>query len=103
MKPQVEEQVAAAQKAALSTDEYDIKERQRLYDKRRQARDQAVRERPTSSQEDAWTEDFAYESDFTQSRKLMPERDRLAEDLFQEGSLRDEVGRKIMDDLVRLL
>jgi len=103
LKPQVEEQVAAAQKAALSTDEYDIKERQRLYDKRRQARDQAVRERPTSSQEDAWTEDFAYESDFTQSRKLMPERDRLAEDLFQEGSLRDEVGRKIMDDLVRLL
>ena len=33
----------------------------------------------------------------------MPERDRLAENLFKEGSLRDEVGMMIMDDLVRLL
>lgn len=63
-----------------------------------------MRERPTSSQEDAWTsEDFPYESDFTQTRKLMPERDRLAENLFHEGSLRDEVGMMVIDDLVRLL
>ena len=33
----------------------------------------------------------------------MPERDRLAENLFKEGSLRDEVGMMVMDDLVQLL
>ena len=33
----------------------------------------------------------------------MPERDRLVENLFKEGSLRDEVGMRIMDDLIRLL
>ena len=104
LKPQVERQVVATQKTALSTDECDIKERQRLYDRRRQARDQAMRERPTSLQEDSWaSEECPYESDFAQTRKLMPERDRLADNLFREGSLRDEVGIMVMDDLVRLL
>ena len=81
-----------------------MKERQKLYDQRRQARDRALREHQTSSQPDSWTsEDFPFESDFVQTRKLMPERDRLAENLFKEGSLRDEVGMMVMDDLVQLL
>jgi hypothetical protein len=94
----------ADQKAASLIDEYDMKERQKLYDQRRQARDRALQEHQTTSQADSWTlEDFLYESDFVHTRKLMPERDRLAENLFKEGSLRDEVGMMIMDDLVRLL
>jgi len=30
----------------------------------------------------------------------MPERDRLAGNLFEAGSLRDEVGMTVMEDLV---
>ena len=103
---QLEEPALAAgdEKAASSIDERDIKERQKHYDQKRQARDRALREHQPSSQADSWTsEDFPYESDFVQTRKLMPERDRLAENLFKAGSLRDEVGMTVMDDLVQLL
>jgi len=43
-----------------------------------------------------------HESDFAQTRKIMPERDRLATNLFREGSLRDGVGRSIIHDLIAL-
>ena len=33
----------------------------------------------------------------------MPERQFLAENLFNNGSLRDQIGMKIVDNLVRLL
>jgi hypothetical protein len=95
------------QKATSTTstaDVDDIKERQRLYDQRRRARDRVLRSHQISNDEELWTsEDFPYESDFIQAKKLMPERDRLAETLFRKGSLRDQVGMLVMDDLVRLL
>ena len=87
-----------------TADADDIKERQRLYDQRRRARDRLSRSHQIANDEELWTsEDFPYESDFMQTKKLMPERGRLAENLFRKGSLRDEVGMLIMDDLVRLL
>ena len=92
------------EKTTSTTDVDDIKGQQKLYDQRRQARDRFMRGHQISAQEDLWTsESFPYESDFMQTRKLMPERDRLSENLFKEGSLRDEVGTIIMDDLVRLM
>jgi hypothetical protein len=85
---QLEEMASGDQKAAPSTDECDIKERQKLYDQRRQARDRAVREHRISAQVDSLiSESFPYESDFVQARKLMPERDRLAENLFKGASV----------------
>jgi hypothetical protein len=43
----------------------DIKERQKLYDQQRQARDRVMRGHQISAQEDLWTsESFLYESDF---------------------------------------
>jgi hypothetical protein len=90
------------QKAYPSTVVGDIKERQKLYDQRRQVRERVMRGHQTSAQEGSWTsKSFPFESDFTQTRKVMPERDRLAENLFKEGSL--QVGMMIMDDLVRPL
>ena len=87
-----------------TADADDIKERQRLYDQRRRARDRLSRSHQIANDEQLWTsEDFPYESDFMQTKKLMPERGRLAENLFRKGSLRDEVGMLIMDDLVKLL
>lgn len=100
---QLTESSQSDQKPAPTTD-VDIKEQQKLYDQRRQARDRFMRGHQMSAQEDVWTsENVPYESDFVQTRKLMPERDRLSENLFKEGSLRDEVGTIIMDDLVRLM
>jgi len=49
--------------------------------------------------ESVMSESFQYESDFLQARKLMPERQYLAENLFNVGSLRDEIGMKVMDNL----
>ncbi|KAK5069090.1 hypothetical protein LTR51_008834 [Lithohypha guttulata] len=73
--------------------------RQKVYDQRRQQRDSLLREQidmapPQQGQ--------PYESDFVQTRKVMPERDRLAVNLFREGSLRDEIGQSMMADLVAL-
>lgn len=100
------EPAAADQEADPSMDERgsDMKVRQRVYDQKRQTRDRALRNHQTCLQaETLIPDDFLYESDFVYTRKLMPERDRLAENLFKEGSLRDPVGMTIMDDLVRLL
>jgi hypothetical protein len=49
------------------------------------------------------SEAFHYESDFVQNRKMMPERQYLAENLFSPGNLRDSTGMEVMDNLVRLL
>lgn len=87
--------------ADRGTSPIDGKERQKEYDQWRYQRDQLIREqnkREVASPYDGQV----YESDFSQTRKLMPERDRLATLLFREGSLRDEVGRSIMDDLITL-
>ncbi|KIW35978.1 uncharacterized protein PV06_11714 [Exophiala oligosperma] len=97
---------ATDQKAVPAVDERgcDMKMRQSLYDQKRQTRDRALRIHQTCPPAEFMiSDDFPYESDFVYTRKLMPERDRLAENLFKEGSLRDRVGRTIMDDLVRLL
>lgn len=54
---QLEEPASAMayRKAASLIDECDMKERQKLYDQRRQARDQALQEHQASPQEDSWT------------------------------------------------
>ncbi|KAK5073277.1 hypothetical protein LTR51_005919 [Lithohypha guttulata] len=75
------------------------KERQKSYDQRRHQRDQLLRQQNLARLPE---DNKPYESDFVQTRKLMPERDRLATTLFQEGSLRDDTGRMVMDDLVQL-
>lgn len=93
-----------SQKEASGTDTSTIEAQQKLYDQRRQARERALRERHSFLHADSSIEEcLPYESDFMHTRKLMPERDRLAENLFKTGSLRTGIGRLIMDDLVRLL
>jgi hypothetical protein len=74
---------------------------QKLYDQRRLARDRLVRAGACAFEDS--TNGYPYESDFSQTRKLMPERDRLAENLFKQASLRDEIGIQVMDDLVQLM
>jgi hypothetical protein len=102
--PQEEASTVSTLSTTTTTDLGDIKERSRHYDQRRRARERALRSHQVSNDEDLWTsEDFPYESDFVQAKKLMPERDRLAKNLFRKGDLRDEVGMQVMDDLVRLL
>lgn len=77
---------------------------QKLYDQKRGIRDRAMRQLKISSQaESQASETYPYESDFLQTEKLMPDRQYLAENLFQTGGLRDETGIEIMDVLVRLL
>lgn len=98
----------------LATDEADVEEedrtssepkiagdtkQQKAYDHCRQQRDALLHEQnlavpPQDSQ--------PYESDFSQTRKIMPECDRLATNLFPEGSLRDKVGHTVMNDLIAL-
>lgn len=79
----------------------DAKERQKEYDQWRHQQHVLIREqnRVTAT---SVLDEHIYESDFSQTRKLMPERDRLATMLFHEGSLRDVVGQTIMNDLVVL-
>src|SRR5271170_7045767 len=61
-----------------------IKERQKLYDQQRQARDRVMRGHQISAQEDLWTwESFSYESDFVQTKNFMAEGDCMAENLFR--------------------
>lgn len=79
----------------------DAKERQKDYDLWRQQRDRLIREQ-NKQVESSEPHAQVYESNFSQARKLMPERDRLATSLFCEGSLRDVVGRKVMHDLIAL-
>ncbi|ETN36785.1 uncharacterized protein HMPREF1541_09063 [Cyphellophora europaea CBS 101466] len=81
----------------------DRQARQKIYDGRRRQRDNVLRaDQQRRSKESTTSEVCAYESDFQQARRLMPERDRLAESLFQSGSLRDAQGIEIMKDLVAL-
>lgn len=75
------------------------KERQKVYDQRRGRRDHLLRQQYSAAPQ---PDGRPYESDFNQTRKLMPERDRLATSLFMEGSLRDDTGRTIMNDLIHL-
>ena len=75
----------------------DEPERQKLYDQKRQQRDTLLRVQHVESPPQVGQ---AHESDFVQTRKIMPERDRLARSLFHEGSLRNEVGRSVMNDLI---
>lgn len=81
----------------------DRQARQKIYDGRRRQRNNVLRaDQQRRSKESTTSEVCAYESDFQQARRLMPERDRLAESLFQSGSLRDAQGMEIMKDLVAL-
>lgn len=77
----------------------DSLERQKVYDQRRQQRDTLLREQTVAASPQ---QGRPYESDFAQTRKIVPERDRLAANVFREGSLRDEVGRSVMHDLIAL-
>lgn len=73
--------------------------RQRQYDNKRQLSDRLIQK------QNAMTSAFereAFESDFLQARRLMPQRDRLATALFLNGSLRTVQGHELMDDLVHL-
>ncbi|ETN36758.1 uncharacterized protein HMPREF1541_09036 [Cyphellophora europaea CBS 101466] len=81
----------------------DQRARQKRYDDRRQQRDTVLRTDQQSQAKKANTSaDCVYESDFQQARRLMPERDRLADGLFQVGSLRNAQGIELMNDLVTL-
>jgi len=77
----------------------DPKERQKGYDLQRKLRDQLLRAQDGVA---AAQGDGPYESNFSQTRKLMPERHRIATNMFAEGSLRDTQGRQLMDDLIQL-
>ncbi|KAK5358461.1 hypothetical protein LTS03_011278 [Exophiala xenobiotica] len=77
---------------------------QKVYEKKRQHK-ASLLQRQRLSFFDDWTSPYPklpYESDFQQTRKLMPERDRLASTLFMSGSLRDTNGCRVMQDLVAL-
>ena len=101
---ELQEPVPNSQKEALVADNNTIEARQKLYDQRRHTRERALRERHAFLPADSSIGECPpYESDFMHTRKLMPERDRLAEDLFKTGSLRTGVGLLIMDDLIRLM
>jgi len=78
--------------------------RQRVHDRRRQQKNRLLNEerthrRPTQALGAAT---YRYESDFQRSRRLMPERHRLAESLFQTRTVRNEPGVAVMNDLVAL-
>ncbi|KAK5936469.1 hypothetical protein PMZ80_003070 [Knufia obscura] len=105
--PKLKEATRVAVQEDISDEEREIVEslcsdpvkRQKLYDQRRHHRDLLLREQSSAAPP---PDGRPYESDFSQTRKLMPERDRLATNLFREGSLRDETGRAIMNDLIQL-
>ncbi|KAK5086213.1 hypothetical protein LTR70_007458 [Exophiala xenobiotica] len=105
--PKLKEATRMAVREEISDDERDViaslcedpVERQKTYDQRRHQRDLLLREQTLAAPQ---PESRPYESDFVQTRKLMPERDRLATNLFREGSLRDDTGRAIMHDLIQL-
>ncbi|KAK7894594.1 hypothetical protein LTR67_006355 [Exophiala xenobiotica] len=77
---------------------------QKHYDKKRQHKANLLQRQRLSFFDD-WTSPYPklpYESDFQQTRKLMPERDQLASTLFMSGSLRDINGCRVIQDLVAL-
>ena len=76
---------------------------QKRYDYLRGLRDRALREGHFSHGHKSTENHQPYESDFVQTRRMMPERDRLAEDLFQAGSLRVGKGVEVMADLIQLV
>ena len=101
---ELQESAPNSQKEVLGADDSTIEARQKLYDQRRHSRERALRERHAFVHADSSIEEcLPYESDFMHTRKLMPERDRLAENLFKTGSLRTGIGPMIMDDLIRLI
>ncbi|KAK5310081.1 hypothetical protein LTR93_012117 [Exophiala xenobiotica] len=77
---------------------------QKLYEKKRQHKESLLQRQRLSFFDD-WTSSYPqlpYDSDFQQTRKFMPERDRLASTLFISGSLRDTNGCDVIQDLVAL-
>lgn len=74
---------------------------QQVYDRTKKLKQQALKEqrRLTSP---STTESANFESDFEDTRKIMPQRDRLATTMFLYGSIRHETGTLFMDDLVHL-
>ena len=76
---------------------------QTAYRNRRRLKDKILREERQSRTSETGSDLVCvYESDFQQSRRLMPERDRLADTLFEVGSLRGAQGIDLMNDLVSL-
>jgi len=60
-----------------------------------------MREHQISAQAQSWTpESLPYELDFVETGKLISERGYLAENIFNVGSLYDEEGTAVMEDLV---
>lgn len=81
------------------------KRRAELYHKRRRLEIEACRklqEQQASTFAEATTERCYYRSYFDRVRYLMPERDRLAKNLFQSAQLRESLGRSALTDLIAL-
>ncbi|KAK4918700.1 hypothetical protein LTR66_016854, partial [Elasticomyces elasticus] len=83
----------------LPNDGADTEKLQKIYDQRRAHKDRLLRDKDMTV---ALPAGEGHDSDFTQTRRLMPQRDRLAESFFHEGSLRDSRGCQVMHDLIDL-
>ncbi|KAH7025178.1 uncharacterized protein B0I36DRAFT_249983, partial [Microdochium trichocladiopsis] len=78
---------------------------QELYQQRRRLEREAVRElqaEHSASTAEATSQLCYHRSYFDRVRYLMPERDRLATDLFQSTGLRGELGHRVLRDLIAI-
>ena len=96
---EAKEEEDSEERTLLCKSSPESEDRQKMYGRRRQQRAASLREQILAAPQQGGQ---PYESDFDRTRKTLPERDRLAPNLFLEGSLRDKIGRSDMNDLIAL-